>query len=265
MTNKTNKLSVVIGFKQTDLEYACLSNFYHSTFEYAGTHFNAAEQFIMYHKVLLFNRFDLAEMIIDQKDPHECKKIARRPFPEFNSALWDKTCITIVKRALTAKFIQNPDMLEVLLSTGDALLFGLDTHDNKWSIGIEPNGKDEYDVSKWKGSNLLGRVMMIVREELRNELARSQTRTLTFEDARDLDPIPEWLMKVCELKRIPQFYDTVHAYQDTLRQDAREALNEWPLHAVENAMRENMGGGLPITGFFELKQDVYDIARRLRY
>lgn len=29
-------------------------------------------------------------------------------------------------------------------------------------------------------------------------------------------------------------------------------------------MRENMGGGLPISGFYEMKQDVYDIVGRLR-
>ena len=29
-------------------------------------------------------------------------------------------------------------------------------------------------------------------------------------------------------------------------------------------MRTNMGGGLPVIGFYEMKQDVYDIARRLK-
>ncbi len=28
-------------------------------------------------------------------------------------------------------------------------------------------------------------------------------------------------------------------------------------------MRTNMGGGLPVVGFYEMKQDVYDTARRL--
>ena len=28
-------------------------------------------------------------------------------------------------------------------------------------------------------------------------------------------------------------------------------------------MRFNMGGGMLVTGFYEMKQDIYDIARRL--
>ena len=32
----------------------------------------------------------------------------------------------------------------------------------------------------------------------------------------------------------------------------------------EAAMREHMGGGLPVIGFYERKQDLYDTARRLR-
>ena len=45
----------------------------------------------------------------------------------------------------------------------------------------------------------------------------------------------------------------------------REAFyNKFSLYECEIMMRENMGGGLPISGFYEMKQDVYDIAERLR-
>ena len=88
----------IIGFAKSDHKYACLSNFYPAAFEYAGVNFKNAEQFIMYHKVLMFGRYDFAERIIAEDDPEECKKIARQSFPEFDPDIWEKTCKTIAKR-----------------------------------------------------------------------------------------------------------------------------------------------------------------------
>ena len=31
---------------------------------------------------------------------------------------------------------------------------------------------------------------------------------------------------------------------------------------IEDMMRNNMGGGLPIEGFFEMKQEIYEIATK---
>ena len=39
---------------------------------------------------------------------------------------------------------------------------------------------------------------------------------------------------------------------------------DYSLYDWETAMNTNMGGGLPIIGFYEMKQDVYDTARRLK-
>lgn len=44
----------------------------------------------------------------------------------------------------------------------------------------------------------------------------------------------------------------------------RNYFYECPFDAVEYAMATNMGGGLPITGFFEMKQEIYEIARKLQ-
>lgn len=77
--------------------------------------------------------------------------------------------------------------------------------------------------------------------------------------------IPEWKMTAGELKRIPQFYDAIHAYSDTLKSNRVKNIffNDCSLEQWEIAMGNNMGGGLPVIGFYEMKQDVYDTARRL--
>ena len=257
---------IMIGFFHENEEYGCFNNWYPAEFDYAGRHFANSEQFMMYHKVLMFRKYDLAKQIMSTSDPARCKKIAGQKFPEFDSYLWEKTCLTIVKRGVKAKFVQNEDIRETLLSTGSTLLAECSPYDRKWGIGIDINDPDRLEISKWKGKNLLGRILMEVREELRQEIQASSDGRLKYVEARDLEPIKEWKMKAGELKRIPQFYNAIHAYSDTLRnyheRDAfyyGHSLNDW-----ENAMRKNKDIGLPVIGFYEMKQDVYDTARRLQ-
>ena len=60
-----------------------------------------------------------------------------------------------MRRAVRAKFVQNRDLAELLLTTGTAELLEDSATDPFWGVG--PNGR---------GENWLGRVLMEVREEL---------------------------------------------------------------------------------------------------
>ncbi len=254
----------MIGFFHEDEDYGCFSNWYPAGFEYVH-HFDNSEQFMMYHKVIMFRKYDFANQILQTSDPAECKKIAGQKFPEFNADIWEKTCYTIVKRSIKAKFIQNEDIRKELLSTGNELLAECSPFDKKWGIGIDINDPDRLVVSKWKGKNLLGRILMEVREEIREEIALSPDGQIKYIPARPLEPIPEWNMRAGELQLIPQYYNAIHAFSDTLQdQHVRDCfLHNYSLQDWDIAMRVNMGGGLTIIGFYEMKQEVYDIARRL--
>lgn len=256
----------IIGFFHEDEEYGCFSNWYPAEFDYAGKHYAHSEQFMMYQKVLMFKKYDLADQIMETTDPYSCKKIAGQKFPEFDSDIWEKTCYTIVKRGVKAKFAQNEDILRILLGTGNALLAECSPYDLKWGIGIDISDPNRLDVAKWKGQNLLGRILMEVREELRLEIRLRRSEEPLFIDARELPPIEEWDLKAGELLRIPQYYNAIHAYSDTLKTYHEKDCfyNTSSLGGWDFAMRTNLGGGLPIAGFYEMKQEVYDIARRLR-
>ncbi len=255
----------MIGFFRENEAHGCFSNWYPAGFDYAGRHYANSEQFMMYQKVLMFGKTKLADQIMKTSDPAKCKKIAARRFPEFDSLLWERTCRTIVKRGVKAKFVQNENLCDELLGTGNALLAECSPYDKKWGIGIGPRDPNRLITAKWKGKNLLGSILMEVREELRLEKVLSPDGKLTFTDAFDLPPIRAWNLTAGELERIPQFYDAVHVYTETIQDEKdREAfLNHCTLSAWEDVMRTNMGGGLPVFGFYEMKQEVYDIARRL--
>ena len=255
----------MVGFFHENEKYGCFSNWYPAEFQYAGKSFVNSEQFMMFHKVSMFRRYDLAEQIMNTVDPAKCHKIAGQGFPEYNDDIWNRTCRTIVKRGVYAKFQQNLDILKILLSTGNALLAECSPHDRKWGIGIDINDPARLDISKWKGHNFLGVILMEVREELAFEQQAAHGNRLKYIDARDLAPIREWQMTAGELKRIPQYYHAIHAYSDTLRGDMeRDAFYHAGLDAVEAGMRINMGDGLPVAGFYEMKQEVYDSVRNRR-
>ena len=63
-----------------------------------------------------------------------------------------------------------------------------------------------------------------------------------------------------------QFYDAIHAHSETWKDFYIRDIfyNGYSLHDWEIAMVTIMGGGLPIYGFYVLKQHVYDIAQRLK-
>ena len=105
----------IIGFFHEDEEYGCFSNWYPAPFDYAGMHYANSEQFMMYHKVLMFERFDLADKIMETSDPGKCKKIAGQIFPEFVPELWEKTCRTVLYRIQLTCWSMVILMLEFLI------------------------------------------------------------------------------------------------------------------------------------------------------
>ena len=256
----------VVGFWMPEGEFACFSNWYPAEFDYARKHFTSIEQYMMYQKVAMFRQYDLADQIMATDDPATCKKLGRTKFPEFDSAVWDKTRMTVVKRGVKAKFRQNEPLLEKLLATGSALLAECSPYDEIWGIGVGIDDPAHNDVGRWKGRNLLGRILMEVREELGRERAASPDGCIRISEEYFSTDIPEWSMRPGELNRIPQYHRAIHAYSDTLPRSLKNAfLYGGTLAGYEVAMRTNMGGGLPAAGFYEMKQDVYETARYLRY
>lgn len=253
-----------IGFWHEYDEYGCLSNWYRTDFEYAGQHFVSVEQFMMYHKLMTFRQYDLADRVMKTEDPAEAKKIGRTHFDNFDDKLWTRISSTIVRRGVKAKFVQNPDLMKELLSTGNAVLAECSPYDKVWGIGLAPDDERIYDTRKWDGKNKLGRILMILREEFRNWNADATKGNLEYIAALDLPEIPEWKMNTGMLKMMPQYHDAIDAYSATLKGPEISAFYQTNFADLEFAIRTNMGGGMPVIGFYEMKQDIYDIARRLK-
>lgn len=254
----------IIGFYHEYDPYGCFSNWYPAEFEYAGKKYANSEQYMMYQKVMMFGRKDLADKIMKTTNPMECKKIAGQKFPEFNAVTWESTCYTIVKRGVRAKLIQNPSIKGMLLKTGNALLAECSPNDKKWGIGLDNKNPDWKNIAKWNGKNLLGRILMEVRDDFRKWPSDYYSIYKKVHlNAYSSSPSKEWDATAAVLERLPKYHATIHAYADTLRsqKDRDRFYHQCSLYEWELQMKINNGGGLPEAGFYEMKQEIYEITQ----
>ena len=143
-----------------------LSNWYPAAFTLDGITFSSTEQYIMYRKCQIFGDKISASAILATDDPAQHQAIGRKA-SGFNPTVWDGMKQAVAFRGIMAKFSQNEDLKKQLLDTGNTVLVECAYSDVIWACGIRVNEAERFDISKWRGQNLLGFTLMEVREALK--------------------------------------------------------------------------------------------------
>ena len=156
----------IICFHNPEEENGYLSNWYLSDFVYRGTEFSSMEQFMMYHKAVVFSDENIAKQIMRISDVGRIKELGRM-IGNYNDTVWSGLRQIIIFRGLMEKFGQNPELKEKLLSTGTSILAECAVNDRIWGIGLSMKDPDRLSIYKWRGSNYLGFALMAARRELR--------------------------------------------------------------------------------------------------
>lgn len=99
-------------------------------------------------------------------DPKKMRTTARK-IKGYSKVAWRKVCADVMVTALQAKFGQNNELRARLLKTGDALLAESCPHSRYWGIGWHSSAHQALDPSCWRGGNVLGSMLMKVRNELK--------------------------------------------------------------------------------------------------
>jgi ribA/ribD-fused uncharacterized protein len=139
--------------------YEFLSNFYEAPVKWQGITYPTSEHAFQAAKVINpVTRMQIAAAPTPGKAKRMGRKVELR-------ADWEQVKENIMYEIIKSKFTQNTYCLLALLATGDAdLVEGNDWHDNEWGDCDCPN------CQNIEGKNKLGKILMRVREELREEL-----------------------------------------------------------------------------------------------
>lgn len=158
----------VIGFHNPDEPYGFLSNWFRSDFTVDGIRFSSMEQYMMYNKAVVFEDSDIAAKILETDDVAVIKELGRA-VSNYNDTIWNGVRQVAIYKGVREKFRQNDKLKKALLDTGDSILAECAVQDKIWGIGLSMTDANRHDMKKWRGQNLLGFALMLVRDELRRE------------------------------------------------------------------------------------------------
>ena len=132
--------------------YGCFTNFSRHGFELDGDWWTTSEHYFQAQK---FAGTPQAEEVRQLPTPREAFNLAR-DLKHLVRPDWSNVRDSVMLKAVERKFESNADIRTILLSTGDALLVENSPGDSYWGCGADGKGK-----------NMLGKILMEVREKLR--------------------------------------------------------------------------------------------------
>lgn len=154
-------------YKFFSTRHSFLSQWHPCEFEIDGTKYNCAEQYMMHQKAELMGDCDTAAKIMTLDDPTKIKQHGRE-VKNFDNDLWEKNCQKIVEKGNMEKFSQNKNLREKLISTYPKILAESCPGDKIWGIGLSEDDERAWDESTWQGQNLLGKILVRVRDYLKD-------------------------------------------------------------------------------------------------
>lgn len=161
---------MIISERETDTHLyflrGVLSNFEKCYIKYRGHLFATTEQAFMWEKAVFFNDHESASKILKEENPAKAKKLGRE-VKNFDDSKWSKVCYEIMYKINYEKYFQNTRLKNILLNTGDKMIIEANPKDTRWGIGLSAEDDRVLDESQWQGENLLGKVLMQVRDELK--------------------------------------------------------------------------------------------------
>ena len=146
-------------------ELSLFSNFHKAKFTLNGKEYFCSEQYIQEQKALHYGDTHRAQKILLADSAFECKEIGRE-IVGGNENQWKKQHILEkCYPGLLERFKNNPHLGDMLLSTGNLTLAEL-SYDYIWGTGVPLQSEDALNPEHWRGTGLLGEMLMQVREEL---------------------------------------------------------------------------------------------------
>lgn len=144
----------IINFYSVSDEFGEFSNFAVFPIKLQGKRWPTSEHYFQAQK---FQNSAHQEEIRKAKTPMIAARLGRDRKKKLRRD-WESVKDHVMRAAVTAKFSQHEELRVMLLATGEAKLVEHTANDSYWGDGGDGSGK-----------NMLGRILMEVREKLREQ------------------------------------------------------------------------------------------------
>lgn len=138
------------------------SNFFFMPIRYKGIKFPTTEHAFMWEKANYFDDKIIANMILDIPHPNGAKSLGRE-IKNYNDKEWSKVRYDYMLEVNRVKWKMLKD---VLVLTENKIIVEASPTDRIWGVGLSQENPKILDQSNWLGENLLGKVIMQIRDEL---------------------------------------------------------------------------------------------------
>jgi N-glycosidase YbiA len=142
----------VVRFYRVDDKYGYFSNFSPHPIRIKGKVWPTSEHYFQGQKFVGTEHEEEIRMVRSPMIAARMGRDRKRPLRHD----WESVKDEIMFEAVRAKFTQHEELRKILLATGDAEIVEHTRKDNYWGDGGDGSGR-----------NMLGKTLMLVREELR--------------------------------------------------------------------------------------------------
>jgi len=157
------------------VDASCLSQWWPAPFVDGGETFATAEHWMMAQKAALCGDLEARKRILADASP-KAAKAAGRAVRGYDGPRWEAARFDAVVSGNVLKFSQHPALRAFLLGTGARVLVEASPVDAVWGVGLAADNDDVRRPSRWRGQNLLGFALMVVRARLAGEIPTSSPR-----------------------------------------------------------------------------------------
>lgn len=181
-TSTPGNVKVVVFFGRASR----FSNHYPSNFTVGDMSYNTVEQYLAHNRAILAAREDLGRRAMASPDPLESKRVLNILGAMPDQESWEQQRRDILFTGLMAKFSQNQDLKDYLLSSTDRQIGEASTN-KTWGIGLMLTDRNRLNTKLWRGNNLQGRTLMEVRESLQANRPNTSEETRPADAEADME------------------------------------------------------------------------------
>jgi hypothetical protein len=151
---------MTIYFYKVSDPYGCFSNFSPHPIQVEGSYWQTVEHYYQAQKFVGTENERLIAVIRQTQTPMEAATLGRDRTRKLRPD-WEQVKRQVMWQGVLTKFLTHTDIQAILLDTGEELIVEDSPTDYYWGCGQDKTGQ-----------NQLGEILMNVRQEVRQRLAR---------------------------------------------------------------------------------------------